>query len=174
MLEAFGDSRYLFTHLAPAAGLALSLAVLGAILNRLSSLSRVTSGVIAEAFIGHLVIASAFSQVYWILNRIVVNPFNQPIPDAHISTLLYFSLVTLSTVGYGGIAPVNSYVRLIAALESVIGLFYMAVVVARLVSSYGSMPLMHRDCPTPDVLRFQEGGVESCMPVFAHLHTDRN
>jgi len=172
MLEAFGDRRYLFTHLAPAAGLALSLAVLGAILNRLSSLPRVTSGVIAEAFIGYLVIASAFSQVYWILNRIVVEPFNQPIPDAHISTLLYVSLVTLSTVGYGGIAPVNSYVRLIAALESVTGLFYMAVVVARLVSSYGSMSrLSYSRRPAAS-----GRGVEPCMPVLApaHLPADRN
>ena len=51
-------------------------------------------------------------------------------------TLLYFSMITLSSVGYGGIVPVNPYVRLTAALESMIGIFYIAVVVARLVSSY--------------------------------------
>jgi voltage-gated potassium channel len=45
-------------------------------------------------------------------------------------------MITLSSVGYGGILPLNPYVRLIAALESLIGIFYIAVVVARLVSSY--------------------------------------
>jgi Ion channel len=58
------------------------------------------------------------------------------------STLLYFSMITLSSVGYGGIVPVNPYVRFTAALESMIGIFYIAVVVARLVSSY--RPARHR------------------------------
>ncbi len=63
-------------------------------------------------------------------------PFNQFIPSFEISTLLYFSLVTLTSVGYGGIAPLNPYVRMVAAFEGVAGIFYIAVVVARLVSSY--------------------------------------
>ena len=45
-------------------------------------------------------------------------------------------MITLSSVGYGGIVPVNPYLRLICALESMAGIFYVAVVVARLVSSY--------------------------------------
>jgi voltage-gated potassium channel len=45
-------------------------------------------------------------------------------------------MVTLTSVGYGGIAPLNPYVRIVAALESMSGIFFVAVVVARLVSSY--------------------------------------
>ena len=45
-------------------------------------------------------------------------------------------MITLSSVGYGGIVPVNPYVRFVAALESMTGIFYVAVVVARFVSSY--------------------------------------
>jgi len=36
----------------------------------------------------------------------------------------------------GGIAPLNPYVRIVAALESMSGILFVAVVVARLVSSY--------------------------------------
>ena len=68
----------------------------------------------------------------------MAKPFNQFIPSFEISTFLYFSLVTLTSVGYGGIAPVNPYVRMVAAFEGVTGIFYIAVVVARLVSSYRS------------------------------------
>jgi Ion channel len=50
--------------------------------------------------------------------------------------LLYFSLVTLSTVGYGDIVPLNGEVRMIAALEGVTGVLYIAITVALLVSSY--------------------------------------
>jgi len=168
MLEAFGNGHHLYSHLAPAAGSALSLAVLWAILNRLSSLPRVASDVIAEAFIGYIVIAIAFSQIYWVLSRIVTNPFNQSIPAAHISTLLYFSLVTLSTVGYGGIAPVDSYVRLIAALESMTGIFYIAVVVARLVSSYGPMVAVQRYSIAPQAA---ESAVQARRD-WTHAQTD--
>ncbi len=52
------------------------------------------------------------------------------------SELLYFSLVTLSTVGYGDIVALNSEVRMIAALEGVTGVLYVAITVALLVSAY--------------------------------------
>jgi ABC-type proline/glycine betaine transport system permease subunit len=52
------------------------------------------------------------------------------------STFLYFSMGTLSGVGTGVIAPINPYIRLIIGIENMIGIFYLAVVVSRLVSSY--------------------------------------
>jgi len=136
LLEAFADPRHLYAHLAPIAGFVLSCSVLWAILDRFDRVPKITRSVISEAFICYLVIAIAFSQLYWVLNRLITNPFNQAIPEERIGTLLYFSMITLSGVGYGGIIPTNPYVRLIAALENMIGIFYVAVVVARLVSSY--------------------------------------
>ena len=136
MLEAFGDHRHAYARLAPAFGLALSCAVLWAIFDRLRSAPRATGTTIAESFVGYLVIATAFAQLYWILNQVLEKPFNQNIPAYEISTFLYFSLITITSVGYGGIVPVNPYVRMVAAFESVVGVFYVAVIVARLVSSY--------------------------------------
>jgi Ion channel len=136
LLEAFADERHFYAHLAPIAGLVLSCSVLWAILDRFDRVSKITSSVISEAFTCYLVIATAFSQLYWVLNRLIANPFNQVIPEDKIGTLMYFSMITLSGVGYGGIIPINPYVRLIAALENMIGIFYIAVIVARLVSSY--------------------------------------
>jgi voltage-gated potassium channel len=46
----------------------------------------------------------------------------------------YFSLVTLSTLGYGDVVPVKAVARSLAALEAVVGQFYIAVIVARLVA----------------------------------------
>jgi hypothetical protein len=50
--------------------------------------------------------------------------------------LLYFSLITLSTIGYGDIVPVNPEVRMLAALEGVVGVLYIAITVAILVSGF--------------------------------------
>jgi voltage-gated potassium channel len=156
-LQAFGDSRYWYAHLAPIAGLALSISILWAIFDRFNSVPRIPRNAIAEAFISYLVIAIAFSQLYWILSRVLANPFNQMIPESQSGTLLYFSMVTLSGVGYGGIAPVNPYVRMVAAMETMAGIFYIAVVVARLVSSYRPTPVTDRHAananPNPLTIR---------------------
>jgi voltage-gated potassium channel len=135
-LDAFGDPTRAYAHLSPLAGLALSLAVVWGLLRRFGSIAKVTRSVISEAIISYLFIAIAFSQLYWVLDHFVPNAFNQPIAYGQSSTFLYFSMITLSGVAYGGILPVNSYIRLVAAFENVTGMFYLAVVIARLVASY--------------------------------------
>jgi Ion channel len=52
------------------------------------------------------------------------------------SELLYFSLITLSTIGYGDIVPLNGEVRMLVALEGITGVLYIAISVAVLVSAY--------------------------------------
>ena len=52
------------------------------------------------------------------------------------SDLLYFSLVTLTTVGYGDVVPLSGEARMLAALEAVTGVLYIAITVAILVSGY--------------------------------------
>jgi hypothetical protein len=47
--------------------------------------------------------------------------------------LIYFSLTTLATVGYGDITPVTLQARYAAVSEGIAGQFYLAILVARLV-----------------------------------------
>jgi hypothetical protein len=54
----------------------------------------------------------------------------RPLP--HVLT--YFSFVTLTTVGYGDISPVSPATRTLAWMEAITGQFYLAVIVAGLVS----------------------------------------
>lgn len=53
-----------------------------------------------------------------------------------LSHTLYFSFVTLGTLGYGDIIPVSGPARALAVTEAIVGQMYMVVVVARLVSLY--------------------------------------
>jgi hypothetical protein len=53
-------------------------------------------------------------------------------------SLLYLSLVTLTTLGYGDIVPISQPARIMAALEAVTGVLYIAITVARLVAAYAS------------------------------------
>jgi hypothetical protein len=47
---------------------------------------------------------------------------------------LYFSFLTLTTVGYGDVLPVHPAARSLAMLEAVVGPLYLAILIARLVS----------------------------------------
>ena len=66
-------------------------------------------------------IDSAFPGSFEYTNKIVAN---------RQSELLYFSLITLTTIGYGDILPLNGEARMLAALEGVIGVLYVAITVA--------------------------------------------
>ncbi len=57
---------------------------------------------------------------------------------------LYFSFVTLTTLGYGDISPATPVARTFAYLQAVVGQFYLAVLVAGLVSAYMAE---HQDDP---------------------------
>jgi len=61
------------------------------------------------------------------------------------SALLYFSLITLSTIGYGDVVPVSGEARMAAALEGMTGVLYIAITVAILVSSYRRKPSGEHD-----------------------------
>jgi hypothetical protein len=51
---------------------------------------------------------------------------------------LYFSFVTLCTLGYGDITPVSRLARVLSILEATAGMFYMGIFIARLVALYSS------------------------------------
>jgi hypothetical protein len=55
-----------------------------------------------------------------------------------LQTAIYFSFMTLTTLGYGDLEPVGEVARGFAILEAVAGQLYLTVMVARLVSLYGS------------------------------------
>lgn len=69
-----------------------------------------------------------------------------------LTELLYFSFVTITTLGYGDITPVGDLARALVVLEAFIGQVYLVVLVARLVSlaytprgdrmAYGPRPLV--------------------------------
>jgi voltage-gated potassium channel Kch len=54
-----------------------------------------------------------------------------------LQTAIYFSYVTLATLGYGDISPLTPTARGLAISEAILGQLYLAVLVARLVGGAG-------------------------------------
>ena len=91
----------------------------------------------------YLLLGLLWSLLYGLAGRLIPDAFVFSAgPPASRSmqgfTALYFSLITLATVGYGDIVPVAGVVRMLAAMEAIIGMFYVALLIARLVSLYPS------------------------------------
>jgi hypothetical protein len=80
------------------------------------------------------IFASAFSLI-WELNPAGFTNLSPPTGGpGELATMVYFSLTTLTTTGYGDIVPVDPFARSLANLESLLGQFYLAITVARLVT----------------------------------------
>jgi len=73
---------------------------------------------------------------YWVLQQIWPHTFAVTGDFSRMSAI-YFSFVTLATLGYGDIVPRSDLARGLAIVEGVGGQLFLAVLIARLVSLYG-------------------------------------
>jgi ABC-type polysaccharide/polyol phosphate export permease len=131
------------------------------IIERVVRLSEVTVQSLYAAFSAYLLIGLMFSAFFGALSSFVSEPFfanNQPVNP---QTLQYFSFVTLATLGYGDFTAAGSLGRALAVLEALGGQVFLATLVARLVSLYGTA----RRRPPPSGLR---GRPERVMSAAGH------
>ncbi len=83
------------------------------------------------------VFGSIFSMIELILpGSFYINPAHNIDGIINWIDLLYYSYVTLTTLGYGDIIPVTSYARYTAILEAIIGVMFLAIIISRLVGLY--------------------------------------
>ena len=87
------------------------------------------------ALSAYLLAGIFFGQFYWVLHQMRSDTFTVT-GDFSRASALYFSFVTLATLGYGDIVPRTDVARGIAIVEGVGGQLFLAVLVARLVSLY--------------------------------------
>ncbi len=100
---------------------------------------RITYRRLQGAVVVYLSFAAIFASAYGIIWELMPGAFGsmQAVTigdDAEAAALMYFSLTTLTTTGYGDIVAVDPFVRSLANLETLIGVFYVAITVARLVT----------------------------------------
>src|SRR5262245_22493265 len=115
--------------------------VVGHLLMFILRAPRVNAEVLCAAVAAYLMMALLWAFAYTLVARLVPGSFAFTVkagPPRSMARFeaIYFSLVTLTTVGYGDVVPVSNAARMLAMVESTAGLFYVTVLVARLVALY--------------------------------------
>lgn len=117
--------------------------VIGHLLHFVLRAPVVTVEVLCASIAAYLMLGLMWTVAYWLVDQVTPGgafSFNtaRGVHSMNGFTGFYFSFITLSTVGYGDITPVSRAARWLAAMEAMIGLLYVAVLIARLVSLYSS------------------------------------
>jgi hypothetical protein len=119
----------------------LSYIIAGLLLYVFSERS-VSTNTVCAALVAYLLLSIVWADVYALItvldptafassNQNLTLPFH--IGTGAMTSVIYFSLATMTTLGYGDIVPVSPLARMATALEAVTGQLYLAVLMARLV-----------------------------------------
>ncbi|MCK6577590.1 MAG: potassium channel family protein [Anaerolineae bacterium] len=102
---------------------------------------RMSNAVIYAAITVYILLGYAFAPAYMCIETITRATQDAPAfmiayaPDTALywQKFVYYSFVTLTTMGYGDILPVTSWAQAFAALEGAVGVLYIAILIGRLV-----------------------------------------
>jgi hypothetical protein len=99
----------------------------------------VTGHRVRGAVAGYLLLGLSCACAYSLIDALIPGSFQMPGADQQSSegksnAFLYFSIVTLTTLGYGDITAVHPVARSVAMMEALLGQLYPAILIARLVT----------------------------------------
>ena len=97
----------------------------------------------------YLLMALLWALLYGLLDMAQPGAFKVPLeidPEGRMANVgiessfhgIYFSIVTITTLGYGDISPISSEARMLCSAEAFVGQMYIAITIARLVGIYSS------------------------------------
>jgi hypothetical protein len=110
------------------------------------SQKEVTRDLIVGAAVVYLFMALMWTFIFVVVETLHPGSFNLPDGQGLTATrqFVYYSFVTLTTLGYGDITPVTGLARSLCILEAVIGQLYLVVQVAWLVGVHVSQSMLKR------------------------------
>lgn len=105
-----------------------------AVVLRLVRHRRVTTGTLYGSIAAYLLISNAFYFAFLTADRLSSTPYFGT--EESTTAFMYFSLTTITTLGYGDLAPQTDVGRLLATSEAVIGQVYLVTFVALVVGLF--------------------------------------
>jgi voltage-gated potassium channel Kch len=134
-INMFFTNRYLMV-VAYSFGTLLYFYIIVLLVRNLLSQRVITANLIYCAISIYLLIGIMWAGIYVVLEGISPHSFSG---TSETSDLLYFSFVTLTTVGFGDVAPLSILSKRLAVFEAATGGIYMAIIIALIVGRYMSL-----------------------------------
>jgi hypothetical protein len=106
------------------------------ILNRIFRHPSVTIETVAGAIDVYIILGLIFSALYRSIAEIAGTSFFVQAQHPSNNQYLYFSFVSLTTVGYGDLTAATKFGRSVVVLEPLLGQVFLVTIVARLVSAW--------------------------------------
>lgn len=110
-----------------------------ALFNEIEATDEVTTDTYFAAISVYILIGVTYGTIYSLIELLHPGSFFYQHIELSGSTiqmqLTYYSLITLTTVGYGDIVVISQFAKPFVILESITGIFYLAMLVARLIST---------------------------------------
>jgi voltage-gated potassium channel len=100
------------------------------------SRASISANTFAGALSIYLLLGMIWTLLYILAYQLEPNAFKGLDPSVASGELIYFSYITLTSLGYGDIVSVTPITRTLAFMEVIVGQFYMAVLVGALVGKY--------------------------------------
>jgi hypothetical protein len=116
------------------------------VLYRVLASRNITTDTVYGAVSVYLLMGLTWATAYDLINIIHPGSFSSNLPGTlTFPDFIYYSFVTIATLGYGDITPLTAQARSLAILEAVSGTIFIAVLIARLVGALGWSSLQDRD-----------------------------
>jgi hypothetical protein len=115
----------------------LILAMIVAIARRLGTHMRIAWSMLAGALCAYLLIGLLFSSAYMFMSVQEGGSIFAQVQQATTVDTMYYSFITMTTVGYGDLTPAQDLPRMIAVTEALIGQIYLVTAVGLLVGNMG-------------------------------------
>ena len=110
--------------------------------------TRITYGEIAAAIAVYLLVGSFFADLYQLFDLLEPGAIlwgGNFLGTRTFADYMYFSYITMASVGYGDVTPGTPLVRVAVVTQAVFGLLYMAILVARFVSQETSETIIDEE-----------------------------
>lgn len=135
LLFLYGNRQSTFGILNPILTLIFFSLIFWELVTYILQSKEITVNDVFAAISGYLILGIVFSPLFFLINSQLPNSFTLD-SDAEFYELLYFSFITLTTVGFGDISPIHPIARSLTLVLGIIGQLYLTILIGIIIGKY--------------------------------------
>ncbi len=132
---AFGRHGEVYNFLTPIMVLIFFLMIFRNLIRHIFYTDRIGLNEVFASVAGYLILGIIVSPFFFLIEQTLPNAFTLP-HDAEFYDFIYFSYITLTTIGFGDISPVHHIAKSFTIVAGIFGQLYLTILVAIIIGKY--------------------------------------